>query len=189
MLYGNSRSKIIHTQSCGFRKIISLDNGKWFYSIDDAKPLGYKQCKCCSAIGKQAHLRSKSMINYCHRNGLSPILKDGSLYIQSSLSCWIITINKSNKIELWHRNTRGNKYQYHIQNCKSKTVMEMMEYIVQHDDYRSKNPLPAEKKKKAPPKKGTKRYRTQQRREKKSKKRQEISRVLSLIEGLSVAYS
>ena len=73
-------------------------------------------------------------------------LEDGQLHVYTPRSKWRIIVNgRDNKIFLYHKNTYS-KYEkipsiipgYHSQAIRSKTIVGYLEYIIQHDIYRTR---------------------------------------------------
>ena len=65
----------------------------------------------------------------------------------------MITAGENGEYTLYHKNTHGNTNWYHFQTKRYTDVMDVLDYIVQHDNYRLDNPLPEDresKKKSAP---------------------------------------
>ena len=105
-------------------------------------------------------------------------------------------MDKKNRIVLYHKNDfKTDKDHlseisgYHLQgDARRKSIVEYLQYIVDHDYYRMLNPvyIPKKKKESPPPRKGTRRYKSAQRRIEKYERKRAISNVLSLIESLSI---
>ncbi len=77
------------------------------------------------------------------------MLRDGEIDVTTSIGGWRIVWKGKDKIWLYHKNTHRSHLTesedipgYHSQAIHKKTIMEYLEYIVQHDLYRKNSPLP-----------------------------------------------
>ena len=90
--------------------------------------------------------KEQEIVNqFCQENGVSCWLYDGQLHILTPKSEWRIIVNgKANKLFLYHKNTYE-KYEkipsivpgFHSQAIRSTTIAGYLDYIVQHDAFRS----------------------------------------------------
>ena len=217
MMQGNSRSKIVHYKKCVYKKRIAEHNIIELDSIDAAKAMGYRVCKCCTPVSKVAKRESVAIKEYCSNHDINYFIEDNQVQIKGPSSEWIFTINCENKATLYHRNTCGDTSAYHKQNFKEKSLLSALKYIVEHDAYRKANPIkkpvrvakaytdpfyyffgqtsqsmidskPVKKNGNWVRIKGTKKYNKKLKREKEQKRRDGIRTVLALIDGLSTAY-
>ena len=213
MMQGNSRSKIVHYKSCHYKNRISAYNTVEINDLEQAKAMGYRTCKCCTPIAKAVKKDGKYIREFCDKQGIEYSVEDNKAYIKTHSSEWVYNITCENKVTLYHRNTCGDTNAYHKQNCRVRTFASALEYIVQHDAYRKEHPIkkyrtsfdpfyfffgqsaqsvianqPVKKNGNWVKIKGTKKYKKRMKKEKEQKRRQEIGRVLALIDGLSAAY-
>lgn len=185
MKFVNTKSKIIHYPSCRFVSRIADENLGGYGSVFDARQDGYRQCKCCDPMAKLLYEREKQVTELCRRRAISCEVDNGELIITTPFSEWKAYVGDNNRLLLYHRNTQGNIYDYHLQADRYTSIIKMLKFIDNHDKYRLEHPLPKQKKKKSAPRKGTKRYRSAQRRNKEKQRRREIRNVLNLIDSLS----
>lgn len=192
----NSRKKIIHSIECFHVHHTEIDNIGWFESLPEAYEQGYRLCKHCNPLIKHYKREDDAIVDFCRKNGLSVHLGNKCIFISSIRSKWKIALDKKNRIVLYHKNDfKTDKDHlseisgYHLQgDARRKSIVEYLQYIVDHDYYRMLNPvyIPKKKKESPPPRKGTRRYKSAQRRIEKYERKRAISNVLSLIESLSI---
>ncbi len=214
-----SSRKIVHMTNCTVIQRIDKKNRRYFESLDEARAHGYRLCSCCPSIAVKYRRVRKAIRGFCDDQGFSAFLDDGALQIVSALDFWrIITVGKNKKLLLYHRNTRADSSEetlvpgYHLQNCTRRSILEYLQYIKGHDEYRQVFPLGAEPRtsqQKAPgpeawmldkygqfapwypdsgkPRKGTKRYKKEEQKRKKQARRAQVRRVYALIEQISCA--
>ena len=77
------------------------------------------------------------------------VLRDGELDVTTPIGGWRLVWKGKDKLWLYHKNTHRSHLTesedipgYHSQAIHKKTIMEYLEYIVQHDLYRKNSPLP-----------------------------------------------
>lgn len=77
------------------------------------------------------------------------VLRDGEIDVTTPIGGWRLVWKGKDKIWLYHKNTHRSHLTesedipgYHSQAIHKKTIMEYLEYIVQHDLYRKNSPLP-----------------------------------------------
>lgn len=191
MFYGSPRSRIVHYQQCGYvrrSRACSCSNMRQFYTLDEAKQNGYRMCKCCDPVMNRFKPEQREITRFCNDNNIFCRLSNGEMEIITRESHWKAQVGNGSKIQLYHQNRRGSKHErrhYHVQKYDVTTAMNMLDYIVRHDEFTSK-PSPHQQKKKKP-RKGTKRYATQVKREKKSARRRNKKYVLDLIDAMAMA--
>lgn len=189
----SSRNRVIHCQTCAHIRDVSVTNVGSFETLDEAYASGYRLCKYCSPLARQYRAESSALLSCCRNNAISCFLKDKYIGVVSLYSRWRIVLdNTGTSFLLYHRNTFHTKHDsespipnYHFQRVLKSTLLDYLEYIVDHEYYRMANPVQAPPRKKAPPMKGTKRYRKQQAKAKSFARQRTISNVLSLIARLS----
>ena len=188
MFYGNSRSRIVHYQQCGYaRRSKNCGSARLreFYTIDEAKTQGYRMCKCCDPVKKRFKAEEEEIRRFCNENNMFYRLSNGEMEIITPESHWKAAVGNGSKIQLYHQNRAGNKYErrlYHVQKYNVTTAMPMLRYIVKHDTYTLSKEEARPKKKK---KKGSKGYAAQMKRQKAHQKRRSIKYVLDLIDAVS----
>lgn len=186
-----SKKKVFHLPHCSFVRSMKPENRKTFESPEEARANHYCQCGCCSPVGQRLRKERKAVTDFSQRNGASCYLHDGQLIVTTYMSKWKITVSgKANKLTLYHRNTLGvldpaSPFpKYHHQKVHCDSIVEYLNYIVEHDYYRMRTPLQLPPRKKEKPRKGTKRWKKQQKKEKKIAKRAAIRNVYALLEAI-----
>lgn len=198
MYYYNKKSakKIIHTFECFHIVHTCIEDIGWFETLKEAYQQGYRFCKHCNPLFKYYKAENKEIIDFCRKNGLSVILRNKNILVCSIKSNWKITLDKNNRIVLYHKNEFETNRDYlseingyHLQgDARRDSIVSYLNYIIRHDDYRMQNPIYISKKEKEspPPRKGTKRYKSLQRRIEKYERKKAIRNVLDLIDSLSI---
>lgn len=192
-----SRKKVVHTIECFHIQQSCIDDIGWFESLPEAYEKGYRLCKHCNPLFGYYRNESENIIEYCRKNGMSVHLGNKNISVRSIRSQWKIALDKKNRIILYHKNdfttSRDHLSEingYHLQgDVHKESIVEYLEYIVDHDYFRMLNPvyIPKKKKESPPPKKGTKRYKSAQRRMEKYERKQAIKNVLNIIESLNIS--
>ena len=185
------RKKIIHTEQCRYCGSITPTQLGSFSTIAEAYAAGFRLCKTCSPLASFFHSDESKAMEICIEKGLAVHLGKKYITITSPRSQWrIVADDNRNGTKLYHRNglERRNESDfipgYHDQGVCYKTLPEYLDYIVDHDSYRMKNPLYPNSHQKTPPVKGTKRYRKAIAKEKRKEKRMAVTNVLCLIDEL-----
>lgn len=185
-----SHKKIVHLSHCSYFQYMSHESIGKFENIEDAQTAGYRICKCCAPISKYYRKEYYKIKDYAAKNGIAFYLNDGALIIQTPRSKWkIITNGNRNYIFLYHKNiyNKGKDKSlvpgYHSQSVRRSTIMGYLKYIVDHDNYRMKNPEYHGPVYVEPARKGTKRYKKEKTKERKRERYQSVMRVLALIEN------
>ncbi len=149
-------SKVLHIKQCGHMKNVPKENQVVFNKDDlnDAFLNGYGLCRDCSRIGRKLKKEHRAIDDLCSQN---EILYDYNrtedcLDISSRSGKWkIIIAGKHHVMFLYHRNTHftsgGIVPGYHSQKVRETTIEGYLQYIVEHDDYRNKNPYGRKRKK------------------------------------------
>lgn len=185
-----SHNKIVHASHCPYlRRVNREDKGK-FEDLDEAIGNGYRMCKCCSSISRHYRKEYNKIKKYACENGLVFYLENSTIIIQTRYSNWkIITKGAKKHMFLYHKNVYKNNsikqavQGYHSQSVRRNTILEYMEYIVDHDKYWLKNAKTSGPVYTEPARKGTKRYRKEKTKEQKNQRYQSVMRVLALIEN------
>lgn len=187
----NSKEKVFHLPHCTFVRSIKADNRKSFATPEDARQNHYRQCNCCSPVGQRLRKERRTVEFFCQNHGASCYFRDGTLTVTTPRSKWkIIAVGNTNKLSLYHRNTRGieDPYtpipKYHHQKVHKDSIVEYLDYIVEHDYFRMRHPLQPIPVKKEKPRKGTKRWRAQQKKEKKIAKKNAVKNVYALLAAI-----
>ena len=189
----NCKGKIVHYAHCCYSKMIEKQNIGYFSTLEEAQAAGYRVCNRCAPIRRFIRGEEKAINEYCQQNGMLYYLEDGCIIVKTPHSAWkIIIVGKSRKhIFLYHRNTHNSNEKstvpgYHCQSVRKNTVLEYMEYIVAHEEYRYKKPLaPKKQSVTPPPQKGTKRWRKEQKHLQHVQRKENIRHTLYLIELLN----
>lgn len=191
-----SKKRIIHLQECFHT--LKLDDENWgsFETLAEAYEQGYRLCKHCNLLAKQYRKEHKGIINFCQRKGLRVSFGYRNIAVASVHSKWLIAIDEKSKFILYHKNTfetekdclseiKGYHKQYDV---LKGSIIDYLNYIVEHDYFRMMRPVQGPKKKKEyhPPRKGTRRYKSAQRRIEKIKRKEAIDNVLNLIDSLNI---
>lgn len=189
-----SRSKIVHLSNCRFVKKIRKSNRAYFETLEDAREAGFRLCNCCAPIAKHFRKESKSIEEFCRKEGLSVYLHDGVLIIRAPHhSKWkLITAGKNNKLFLYHKNTLPEREGmpdseipgYHSQAVHKKTIIAYLQYIISHDAWRRNHPVALPVAKRPAPQKGTKRWFAEQKKGKRRQLKMQIQNVLTLIDSV-----
>ncbi|MBQ2730141.1 MAG: hypothetical protein IJF69_05150 [Clostridia bacterium] len=192
----NSSKKIIHSIDCFHVQHTEIDNIGWFETLTEAYEQGYRLCNNCSPLVKHYKREDNEITEFCRKNGLAVHFGNKCISICSPRSQWKIALDKKNKIVLYHKNdfTTDKDHLseisgYHLQDdARRNSIVDYLQYIVDHDYFRMLNPayIPQKKKDSPPPRKGTKRYKSAQRRIEKYERKKAIKNVINLIESLSI---
>lgn len=191
-----SNSKIIHNGICFHLSDCDISDIGRFETLKEAYENGYRLCKDCSPLYKAYKSEEEKLYEYCQSNALTSYISDRFVKVISPYSSWKIVVSDSgNRLCLYHKNEcrrcgdeQSEIKWYHYQKKYADTILKFLKYITDHDYYRMKNPVyTSHTKPKAPPLKGTRRYRNEEKRNERIRRKQEIYRVLSIIENLSPA--
>ena len=188
---GKSSNKIIHNMNCRYVKMMPDRNKNYYSSLKDAEEAGYVQCKYCAYIQKYIRNEKKELDGYCKPNGLYYMFNsaDGSLDVISRTGRWKVIVNgQRHFIWLYHKNIRNSSNDtktfvqgYHSQKVRKSSLMGYMQYIVEHDNYRTETPLY----KNQMTGKGRHAKRDQERHAKKVRRLQSIRYVTDLLNNMS----
>lgn len=210
-----SHRKIFHLPDCKIIQRVSEENRCTLENPEQARELGYRICKCCPPTGQKYIREYKEIKTFCRNAGFTYALQDDEIHIISRYDCWkIITAGKKNEMFLYHKNTKAKRVKesqpvviagYHLQACRYESIVEYLEYIRSHDQYRElprtintthEQEMPEWKILKYGEeyftsgeykrKKGTKAYKKAQKKRKREKRRVSIDRVYALLEGIAM---
>lgn len=201
MFYYSKKSskKILHSEECGHIQRTQLSDMGYFGSLDEAYEKGYRLCRHCSKLDRAFRKENDDIVKLSMKYALRIFRHKKFIGVESKDGLWKIVLSDiGHKFELYHQNTYEKKTDsesrisgYHLQNISKGTIHGFLQYIGEHDDYRSVHPIEIKppKKQKAPPLKGTKRYRKQQNKIARYERKRSIARVLDLIDNLNVGVS
>lgn len=190
-----SRKHLIHIAGCHHVAGIQKGNLGSFTNLKDAYREGYQMCQCCNPLNKRYKLEGNSLLEYCAQNGVSFKCTPKAIAVETPRSRWKISLDdNSSHTMLYHQNTYHPGSEdcelvpgYHCQHVVYATLLPYFQYIVEHDTYRWRNPLPFAPQKKPPAQKGTKRYRKEQKRAKQRAKSASVKNVIRAIDSLQMA--
>lgn len=150
----NDPEKLFHAVGCpccrGRKTEKERELWKPLNEIEEAKALGLQRCDECSGMGKRFENDREKILEYCAKHGLTCELEDDQLNVASSCGRWKLLVHGGDrKLWLYHKNTYHKDDPihptivpgYHSQAIRAKTILEYLEYIVQHDAYRKNNPV------------------------------------------------
>ncbi len=185
-----SRSKVVYKCNCHYYKNMDPDLIGSFITLDDARAAGYHICKHCAPMGRYYTKEYYKLKEFAKKNTVAIDYADGEIVVQTPYSNWKIIVNgKKHDIFLYHKNTLHGKYGrpsivpgYHSQAVRRGTLMEYLDYIVLHDEYRMTHPISQGKQPRTLPKSKKKRKQALIR-EKKRERYLQAMRVLALIEN------
>lgn len=145
--------KLYHDRACPcckpFREGPDYLQWKPLFGRADAAALGLTACDRCSPLGIRYGQARTQIESFCSQRGMQCVLRDGEIDVTTSIGGWRLVWKGKDKIWLYHKNTHRSHLTesedipgYHSQAIHKKTIMEYLEYIVQHDLYRKNSPLP-----------------------------------------------
>lgn len=191
-----SSRKIIHTEDCFRLRNVSAENIGTFQTLEEAYAKGYRLCRNCNPVFRQYRREKSKLTEQCQKYSASFFLHDKFFCVLMPHSRWkIVPSPGARSLLLYHQNTfekiadmESTVPGYHRQSAHRSTLLGYLDYIVQHESYRTLHPLHiwTPKKKKQPPQKGTKRYKHEQLKAKKQAKRRAVNQVLALIDRLQM---
>lgn len=198
MYYYNKQSKVkvIHTDKCFHISVERHKDVGHFETLREAYEQGYRLCKHCNLMHRQYKKECDEILEMSSKHGLSVYSGNRYISITSLASKWKLTLDKDQKLVLYHKNefetpndSLSQVLGYHFQgDVKQSSIVSYLNYIIEHDYFRMMHPVikPKKKKESPPPRKGTRRYKSAQRRNEKNQRKQAIKNVLDLIDSLRV---
>ena len=153
-----SSEKVFHLSHCPNARRIRKENKKAFSTQEEARQAGYRMCDLCSVAGTKLRKEQRDVDDFCREYNISCRLEDGQLHVHTPNSEWRIIVNgKANRLFLYHKNTYEKKEEkipsivpgFHSQAIRYSTILEYLDYIVQHDAFRRKEKKKAERKAKS----------------------------------------
>ena len=193
MLYFSSKNKkkIVHFDNCPFVNLISKENKQGIKSVSLAIKEGYQLCDHCNPLKKLYEKDKEKVREYCYQNLIALDFRGHEISLTTLESKWKVIPTSGTKYALYHANERIEKDPpktivpgYHLQDFYFDNLLTLCEYILSHDQYRCKYPVPLFTKRPSPPKKGTKRWKKKEKRIKISKKKKDVRNVLKIINSL-----
>ncbi|MBQ3084746.1 MAG: hypothetical protein IJC46_04765 [Clostridia bacterium] len=184
--------RIIHTQDCRHIKSCNQYSVFQFDTLDVARQKGFHLCSDCNPlyIGFRDELEEISKCPKYQRFHIH--LNMFSIRLSSAFGDWKLVITPDGKsIRLYHKNEFETKNDakspvrgYHPQNVYCNTLAEYLDYILEHDWFRTLHPASPPPKEKHLPKQWGQKYKTSQKKAKKQAKRRSVQAVLQLIDSL-----
>ena len=195
MYYYNRQSKIkiIHIDKCFHVNAERHNDVGHFRTLREAYDQGYRLCKHCNLMHRQYKRECDEILEMSLKHGLSVYSGNRYISITSLASEWKLTLDKDQKLILYHKNEfetpnddLSQVLGYHLQgDVKQSSIVSYLHYIIEHDYFRMIHPAAKPKKKKEDhPRKGTKRYKRAQKKNEKIQRKQAIKNVLNLIDSL-----
>lgn len=124
---------------------------KPLFSEEQARAEGLQACEFCSPMGVRYQKVCTQAEEFCSTRGMECEMQDGILVVETFIGTWKLVAVDDGKMILYHKNVRKNHHTtgvdipgYHRQRVFKTTIMEYLEYIIQHDLYRKNNPLPGQ---------------------------------------------
>ena len=190
----HGRRKVIHTENCFIAKQFAPEITGSFKCLNDAFSCGYRLCKRCNTIDKLLRKEKESIDDFCIIHRINYEYNGHRIKVMTPYSRWIITIESSGEMHLYHRNVLDLTIDpsdpvpgYHDQLKNFTELMEYFKYFVAHD-----NALFCKSKSKntriLPPRKGTKSWQTTHRNNKNWHRRRSVRKTLDTIEALDSNY-
>lgn len=153
--------KRYHTRfcSCYRGEKTGPDYLKWkpVFREDELRAAGWKRCDLCSPVGVRFQQMREQAEAFCRQRGMTCEMQDGVLDVVTPVGSWKIVFVGKGKLWLYHKNTRKSHLTeredipgYHTQAIHDRNIMELLEYIVQHDMYRKNHPEGQAKKQEKP---------------------------------------
>ncbi len=147
----------------------------------------------CYVIKEYLENEETQIANFSRLYGIHFFLDqtDGTLTIISMSGKWKIVAGEQGKyIELYHVNHRHTRHisaipGYHLQNVRRSNLIGYMQYIMEHDQYRTENSLYVTQKT-ANLIRGSKRWKKQQHRAENMRKTNRIRYVTELLNNMAV---
>ena len=199
LLYSTRSSrKIIHFQECGIIHRTPRASVRTFATLDSAWKNGYCLCKACSPLAKLYQREEAAIRDFCLTHSMKVSLETDCIHVISQYDFWRMLIDRyKGSPELYHRN-RIRSFrkedsgipQYHKQGKHADTLLELLQYIADHDVYRASKGACSNKStrndKRGNPSRRSKAGQHKAKQKKQKQMKRDIAQVLSLIEELAV---
>ena len=192
--YIKNGKKIIHEANCFHIQNTDIKNIGWYETLEEATAHGYHLCRHCNPLYSYYKKEYEQITDFSKKNGLRVYLDNACISVITIDSKWKILLNGKDSFILYHKNDfekakdQSSKIKgYHFQSDALRySIVEYLDYIVEHDYFRMLHPVRMQKSKMSPPMKGTKRYKSAQRRIKKQERKQAIRNVMSIFDSLNI---
>ncbi len=150
----NGKNRIVHTSNCFHISKCNKGDTSYFGTLDAAYNNGYRLCKHCDILSAQYQREMDEIKRYCREKPIVVQKKSLFILVMSPLSMWMIVLSPDNEHTcLYHKNffdTEGTNLSsitgYHLQNVSKNSIVEYLEYILEHDKYRRQHPYTHPKK-------------------------------------------
>ena len=195
-----SQRQIVHLRECGCLRNTPADSLIRYANIQESLEDHCRICEKCSPLNKAYTQEMRQIRSFCASEKLN-IKKEGqTIHIISRYDVWRILADPvTGKLALYHRNDKNRSVStsspdmsnFHRQRYNPASIMEGLTYIARHDQYAEKR----EQKKTEnlykstgsnPVHRNSKKGRQIRRKEERRQRRKSLSRVLALIDELSV---
>lgn len=147
----SSKKHIYHYPDCRYIKNVEPENRLEFQSTIAAKQTGYAPCSMCSRT-RLAYFRNRNAIDsFCEEHNFKHFLCRGELYIVSKGdTAWRICDRgqQGQRKSLYHESKERISYdrsrtpyqerEYHAQDVKDSSILALLLYISQHDQFEQK---------------------------------------------------
>lgn len=193
--FKDSNEKILHLPHCYHLNQAKKKRISAFESITRAEEKGYRICKHCFGLKPYIKDEKENIDKICKDAGISCRYSLSVLDINTIYGQWKLYYNHvCDRLELYHANTfeTGETSlfpNYHLQKTDYATITEHLNYIIQHDEYRHKNPLYIRQGTPKKPQKGTRAWHKMEQKNKQREKRKAIYNVLTLIDSLQTCHA
>ncbi len=153
-----SRSKIAHTITCHHIRNTDISFLGGFDDKRDVIAHGYRLCRHCTRTDKLYNKYKRRAEDFCKLHSMKCTILNDVVSITTTHSSWkLIMHDWFDDFSLYHKNSVYSTFipkckknsdhtkpsdteGYHYQKFHSKSVIEILEYILNHDNYRKENP-------------------------------------------------
>lgn len=182
---------VIHVPGCPALSTAQPKDLVQVENVEAAFSQGFEMCGLCSPLRQKLQEEEEDIGAFCRENGISYVLCNKYIAVSTPLSQWRIALTDSeSQTKLYHRNTIRQEpniprylTHYHDQNISFPHLLPYFQYILHHDNYRLRRPLP-DKRKAKPPKKGSKRYHKYLKEKKNQEKSRSARKVVAMIDSM-----
>ena len=193
LYYRKIYGKIVHTKNCHFIKNVNFSEVDTIDTMEEAYAKGYCFCENCNPLNPFVSEFAKVSKDPKYRRF---DLQDHETFIRifSAYGEWRLAIMPDGeRVQLYHKDrfeTPKDAKRYirgfHCQKAYCYTLSAYLDYIMEHDWYRTLHPAHNAHKTKKPAKQWTPRYKKEQKKAKNRERRQSVRNVLSLIDSLQL---
>ena len=153
MLYSNrsSNKHIYHFPDCRYIKNVGLEKRLEFQTTIAAKLAGYAPCSMCSRTRRAYYKNRNAIDSFCEKHNFKRFFCRGELYIISNEdTAWRICDRgqQGQRKSLFHESKERISYdrsstpyqerEYHSQDVKDSSILALLLYISQHDQFEQK---------------------------------------------------